>query len=905
MVESLTGMLLLVERLKTSTFICHGLLQYIIGKKHLVPSIHFNPREKTKTVITTSHEGLIAFWQGLLLIDWYNIYRAVYNSLIVDNLKEFICGTSDGLIIFSIDRHRSSGKFLNVYTKRQLQEHIDVVRCLVNFENRLFSGGFDGQIVVYDTSGKLESKTRVLLKNSRAHNGIISCLVKAYNVCSNQNLVISGSFDRYVKVWDDEGQLINTIENFNNSISSIAYIPTTDTFWVTSGGCQAQIFDVQTAEDVTDFVNTFINWENRPYQLRLITFCADLNMIVVSTSRQYLLTWKYNSESSALTLKTESGIQCLCASYKPPFSLFSADSDNHLLRWERRGQTHFSYIRQEEIIHESIDEKLQEWFQEKMRTQAVQTREIEVLKSSLPKTLLLSTSSPSLLLESKFSKNLTNQKKRSVTVYSNRRDYSPNRIKSRMNTLINMNCQSQPQKNAKELIINKARGRNFLRMVYVDELNFLIAACEDGVVYLLGYDLQATKKFLTNASITNNENDDIEQDTRNIIESENNTKSQYTNVKEIDNFNKLILNSPKLLKIFKKLQGIIEQTESINEVDNTIEISSLGTSKKLNPLIKMAEDKQTLESVSRHLFGMKCRFVLMEHKDSVTSLMTINYAKDPIHPFVLVTSGWDRRICIWDLITGKLIDKFNEHITGNEKCNEKAAKGAILDMVYNPEDSTFAYCCSDWLIYVRKFSLNGNEMYLQNKLIGHNGPVNCIIYKPSSVDNSNQSEWISGSDDCTIRIWRTTNEEAICRMTLNANGPITCLCMDMKRNILLSGVDKEIKIYDPQTGHVYRNYKGHQDIIRSIIILPEDDEYISASADGQIRIWSTWKGGNRNPLSITTTDQQSALQGAAKISPIKLSLNPAASIGSAARAFSKAGRFRCIVECLIKHERIK
>lgn len=33
-----------------------------------------------------------------------------------------------------------------------------------------------------------------------------------------------------------------------------------------------------------------------------------------STSRQYLIVWKYNSESSALTLKTESGIQCLCAS---------------------------------------------------------------------------------------------------------------------------------------------------------------------------------------------------------------------------------------------------------------------------------------------------------------------------------------------------------------------------------------------------------------------------------------------------------------------------------------------------------------------------------------------------------------------------------------------------------------
>lgn len=44
-------------------------------------------------------------------------------------------------------------------------------------------------------------------------------------------------------------------------------------------------------------------------------------------------------------------------------------------------------------------------------------------------------------------------------------------------------------------------------------------------------------------------------------------------------------------------------------------------------------------------------------------------------------------------------------------------------------------------------------MHLQTKLIGHNGPVNCIVFNPSNVENGNQGEWITGSDDCTIRIW--------------------------------------------------------------------------------------------------------------------------------------------------------
>nr|CAX73558.1 hypotheticial protein [Schistosoma japonicum] len=135
-----------------------------------------------------------------------------------------------------------------------------------------------------------------------------------------------------------------TVENLNDVVISIAHIPTTDTFWVTSGGFQARIFDIYTGENVTEYVNTFMNLEKQPYQLRLITFCADLNMIVGSTSRHYLIIWKYNSESSVLTLKTESGVQCLCASYKPPFSIFSSGSDDRLCRWERKGQTHFSYV---------------------------------------------------------------------------------------------------------------------------------------------------------------------------------------------------------------------------------------------------------------------------------------------------------------------------------------------------------------------------------------------------------------------------------------------------------------------------------------------------------------------------------------------------------------------------------
>ncbi|RTG91229.1 uncharacterized protein DC041_0009344 [Schistosoma bovis] len=178
------------------------------------------------------------------------IYRPVYTCLVVDNLKEFICGTGNGLLIFTIDKRMSLFHCCNV----------------------VHSSLFDGQIIVYDTCGKLDPTTRILLKIPRAHDGIISCLVKAHNVYDHQKLVISGSFDRHVKIWNDEGQLMHLLNNtilsfiydllrnglFDVSFQltiGIAHIPTTDTFWVTSGSCHARIFDVQTGEDVSVICN--------------------------------------------------------------------------------------------------------------------------------------------------------------------------------------------------------------------------------------------------------------------------------------------------------------------------------------------------------------------------------------------------------------------------------------------------------------------------------------------------------------------------------------------------------------------------------------------------------------------------------------------------------------------------
>lgn len=69
----------------------------------------------------------------------------------------------------------------------------------------------------------------------------------------------------------------------------------------------------------------------------------------------------------------------------------------------------------------------------------------------------------------------------------------------------------------------------------------------------------------------------------------------------------------------------------------------------------------------------------------------------------------------------------------------------ILQFYFSNE---FAYSSSDGMVYIRKFSLEGPKMTLQNTLQGHEGEITCIRWNPYG-----KGFWVTGSDDATIRIW--------------------------------------------------------------------------------------------------------------------------------------------------------
>ncbi|THD28901.1 Family S9 non-peptidase ue (S09 family) [Fasciola hepatica] len=384
------------------------------------------------------------------------------------------------------------------------------------------------------------------------------------------------------------------------------------------------------------------------------------------------------------------------------------------------------------------------------------------------------------------------------------------------------------------------RDKNFLRAIYIDSLEYLVAACEDGVVYILGYDFKATKQFMRTTST--------------MTSPDTNTpfKNEFTEDKLhevcLTDINYL-LNSPKLKSIMDSLRGG-QLSDHVDRLDTEFK---LDTPKSDNRVEEIAVDSGTtpndevIKSVSRHVFGMKCHYALMEHKGSVTSLILF---PESLHPDGIMTLWFMR---------------------------------SKLPFPNSPRRQ-FACCSADWSVYVRKASIHGAEMTLMNRLLGHHGEVGAILYRSKTTLESSsredsingQGEWISGSYDCTIRVWPDSSNGQ-CRMTLSTEGPVTCLAWERTHELLIAGVGKDVKIFDLEAGHLYQSYTGHLDIIRNIIMLPEWNEYITASADGQIRVWRAWTG------SRTVTDDS---VGHTQSNAVNLfSNNPAAAISAAVRTF--------------------
>lgn len=161
-------------------------------------------------------------------------------------------------------------------------------------------------------------------------------------------------------------------------------------------------------------------------------------------------------------------------------------------------------------------------------------------------------------------------------------------------------------------------------------------------------------------------------------------------------------------------------------------------------------------------------------------------------------------------------------------------------MDYSELREEFGYASADKYAYIRKFSEDGSKMRLKVVLQGHEAEVTCIRW------NKVTSQWITGSEDQTVRIWSC--EGLVCSKIINNEGPVFAMCIDLDNGCIVTGSsDHLIRVIDSSKDDaVVSRMMGHSDIIRSIIHIPSRCQYVSASWDQTIRIWNAYvKKGHR------------------------------------------------------------
>ena len=253
------------------------------------------------------------------------------------------------------------------------------------------------------------------------------------------------------------------------------------------------------------------------------------------------------------------------------------------------------------------------------------------------------------------------------------------------------------------------------------------------------------------------------------------------------------------------------------------------------------------DAVTNRVAGFACLHILGSHTGCVTglALVEIKDGKLTSGPYLLST-GWDLTVCVWDLNTARLVARLERCLGGGTdgRKGEESSDNVVTDLSYCSKHGTFAYSSSDKTTYLRRFSLEPSKMELLAILVGHTGEVTQVRW------NEFCDRWVTSSEDGTVRIWSPDGSR--CEQMVTVEGPVSVLTIDSTNGCILAGIESIIRLFDTDLQPLM-TYRGHSDLIRSIVHVPEWNQYVSSSWDSTVRMWACHHFRSKWKYSVCTT----------------------------------------------------
>ncbi|KAK4554688.1 SCF ubiquitin ligase complex subunit cdc4 [Recurvomyces mirabilis] len=226
----------------------------------------------------------------------------------------------------------------------------------------------------------------------------------------------------------------------------------------------------------------------------------------------------------------------------------------------------------------------------------------------------------------------------------------------------------------------------------------------------------------------------------------------------------------------------------------------------------------------------------------------------------LVSGSTDRSVRVWDIKSGKCSHVFQGH-TSTVRCLvilqptqvDTDADGRPIMM---PTEPLIITGSRDSTLRVWKLPKPGDPKvthhapptndrdnpYFLRCLSGHHNSVRAIA--------AHGDRLVSGSYDCTVRVWKISNGDLIHRLQGHTQ-KVYSVVLDHARDRCISGsMDNLVKVWDLQTGTCLFNLEGHTSLVGLLDL--SHDRLVSAAADSTLRIWDPETGACKATLSAHT-----------------------------------------------------
>lgn len=147
------------------------------------------------------------------------------------------------------------------------------------------------------------------------------------------------------------------------------------------------------------------------------------------------------------------------------------------------------------------------------------------------------------------------------------------------------------------------------------------------------------------------------------------------------------------------------------------------------------------------------------------------------------------------------------------------------------------------------FSSNLENSIKEKSPVGHNDEVVSVVVTPDG------QHAISGSYDCTVKVWNLETGEEIRTFSGHADWVNSIAVTPDGQRVISASSDKTLKVWDIKTGTEILTFFGHDGSVGSVVVSPDGQRVISSSRLGttykewDLKVWDLATGTEIRTLS--------------------------------------------------------